>query len=156
MGMTLAEKILSDKCGKTLRAGDYVLVDVDRMYLNEGSGLRAVAKCEEITGAGLAKPEGSYVFLDHCALSPQRSLSNVQKDLRRFAERVGCKLFDVNAGVSHQIIADDLINPCDVIVGGDSHTCTGGALGAFAAGMGSTDMGSFLPLAGHGSRYPRL
>lgn len=142
--MTLAEKLLSNKCKKTLRAGDYAIVDVDCMYLNEGSGPRAVTNFKEITGEGLAKLEGAYLFLDHCAPSPHSSLSNVQKDLRSFAERVGCKVFDINAGVSHQIMADDLINPGDVIIGGDSHTCTGGALGSFATGMGSTDMGVIL------------
>ena len=60
------------------------------------------------------------------------------------SQRSGCRLFDINEGICHQIMAADYINPGDIIIGGDSHTCTGGAVGAFATGMGSTDLGVVL------------
>ena len=144
MGMTLAEKILSMKMGQTLSAGDYVIVDVDRMYVHEGSGPLAFSKLEKISAGRLAHPERTFVFLDHSAPSPQSALSNVQKGLRRFARLTGSRLYDINAGICHQIMAADWINPGEVVVGGDSHTCTGGALCAFASGMGSTDLGVIL------------
>lgn len=144
MGMTLAEKILSEKVGKSISAGEFIIVDVDKMYVHEGSGPLAVKKAEEVNGGRLKAPQRAIVFLDHSAPSPQRALSNVQKSLREFAKRNGCRLYDINAGICHQIMAADWINPGDVVIGGDSHTCTGGALCAFASGMGSTDLGIIL------------
>jgi 3-isopropylmalate/(R)-2-methylmalate dehydratase large subunit len=144
MGMTLAEKILSEKVGRPVVAGEYIIVDVDKMYVHEGSGPLAVKKVEDINGGRLKAPDRASIFLDHSAPSPQTALSNVQKSLREFSKKTGCKLFDINAGICHQIMAADFINPGDVVIGGDSHTCTGGALCAFAAGMGSTDLGIIL------------
>jgi 3-isopropylmalate/(R)-2-methylmalate dehydratase large subunit len=60
--------------------------------------------------------------------------------LRRFAQETGCIIYDVGGGVCHQIVAESLAKPGDVIVGADSHTVTAGALGAFATGMGSSDV----------------
>jgi 3-isopropylmalate/(R)-2-methylmalate dehydratase large subunit len=60
--------------------------------------------------------------------------------LRNFAQQTGCLIFDVGDGVCHQIVVESLAKPGDVIIGADSHTVTAGALGAFATGMGSTDI----------------
>ena len=144
MGLTLAEKILSVKIGKTVSAGDYVVVDVDKMYVHEGSGPLALKQVEKFGLGQIAKPNRTFVFLDHSAPSPNSALSNVQKNLREFTKASGCRLFDINEGICHQIMAADYINPGDIIIGGDSHTCTGGAVGAFATGMGSTDLGVVL------------
>jgi 3-isopropylmalate/(R)-2-methylmalate dehydratase large subunit len=144
MGMTLVEKILSDKVGQPVAAGDYIVVGVDKMYVHEGSGPLAIKNFKEITGERLKFPDRTFVFLDHSAPSPQAAISNVQKSLREFSKQTGCTLFDINAGICHQIMAADWINPGDIVIGGDSHTCTGGALCAFATGMGSTDLGVIL------------
>jgi len=128
MGMTLAEKILSEKVDKSVAAGEFIIVNVDKMYVHEGSGPLAIKKVEDINGGRLKAMDRTFVFLDHCAPSPQKALSNVQKSLREFSKRTRCKLYDINAGICHQIMAADFINPGDVVIGGDSHTCTGGAL----------------------------
>ncbi len=72
--------------------------------------------------------------------APTAQLSNDHIFLRQFAAETGCLLFDAGSGVCHQLVAEKLANPGDVIVGADSHTVTAGALGAFATGMGSSDM----------------
>jgi 3-isopropylmalate/(R)-2-methylmalate dehydratase large subunit len=73
-------------------------------------------------------------------------MSNSQKRLRDFAAETGCHLFDVGDGICHTVMAFDHIAPGDIVIASDSHTCSGGALGSFATGMGSTDVGIALAL----------
>jgi 3-isopropylmalate/(R)-2-methylmalate dehydratase large subunit len=144
MGLNLAEKVIGGKAGKTVSAGDYVVVDVDKMYIHEGSGPLALNQLERIGLTEIARPTGTFVFLDHSAPSPDRSISNNQKKLREFARQTGSTLYDIGDGICHEIMAAGHIAPGDIVMGGDSHSCTAGALCAFSTGMGSTDMGVIL------------
>jgi 3-isopropylmalate/(R)-2-methylmalate dehydratase large subunit len=82
----------------------------------------------------------SILFLDHAAPSPRKELSNDHMLLREFSRKTGAVLSDVGDGVIHQRLVESYAKPGDVVIGADSHTCTSGALGAFATGMGSTDV----------------
>ncbi|RKX43383.1 MAG: 3-isopropylmalate dehydratase large subunit, partial [Thermotogae bacterium] len=77
---------------------------------------------------------------DHASPSPRKELSNAQKLLKEFAMEYKATLSDVGEGICHQIVVERYARPGDIVVGADSHTCTAGALGAFATGMGSTDL----------------
>jgi 3-isopropylmalate/(R)-2-methylmalate dehydratase large subunit len=140
MGLTLAEKILSEKAGKTVVPGEIVLIDVDLALAQDGTGPLAVRSVRELSLRKLRMPRAAVFFIDHGAPSPRKELSNDHMTLRDFAHETGARLYDVGRGICHQIMAEDFVCPGDVVIGADSHTVTAGGLGAFATGMGSTDV----------------
>lgn len=154
MGKTLAEKILSLKSHGDARAGDVVISEVDLIFIQDTTGPLTVRQFKESGFAAPAKPTQTVIFLDHAAPSPSQQLSNDHILLRRFAGEVGCGIYDVGEGVCHQLVAEKFANPGDVIVGSDSHTVTAGALGAFATGMGSSDVAVALALGKTWLRVP--
>lgn len=140
MGKTLAEKILSEHAGHELSAGEFAIVRVNLAYVQDGTGPLTVRQLEAMGIETLHDPSRCIVFLDHASPSPRLELSNDHKFLRQFCRRTGAILSDIGNGISHTVAAEKYVNPGDVVVGADSHTCTTGALGAFATGMGSTDV----------------
>ena len=154
MGKTLAEKILSAKSGINARSGQIAVAKVDLVFLQDTTGPLTV---RQFRAAGFTKPHISTrvaVFLDHAAPSPTFELSNDHILLREFAEHTGALLSEVGEGVCHQRVAESLARPGDLIVGSDSHTVTAGALGAFACGMGSTDVAVAMGLGETWFRVP--
>jgi len=151
---TLAEKILSLKSHGEAKAGDVVIVDVDWAFVQDSTGPLTIRQFKESGFEALAKPQQTIIFLDHAAPSPAQQLSNDHILLRRFAEETGCRIYEVGDGICHQLVAEQFANPGDVILGSDSHTVTAGALGAFATGMGSSDVAVALALGKTWFRVP--
>ncbi|HUW44240.1 MAG TPA: 3-isopropylmalate dehydratase large subunit, partial [Dehalococcoidia bacterium] len=154
MGKTLAEKILSLKSHGEAKAGDVVIADVDLAFVQDTTGPLTIRQFKESGFEALAKPQQTIIFLDHAAPSPAQQLSNDHILLRCFAGETGCRIYEVGEGICHQLIAEQFANPGDVILGSDSHTVTAGALGAFATGMGSSDVAVALALGKTWFRVP--
>ncbi len=146
MGMTLAEKIISEHAGKEVHAGELVIAKVDVAAVQDGTGPLTVQEFKKLGIPKLKNPERSILFIDHASPSPRKELSNTHTVLREFSKEYGAVLSDVGAGVCHQRLVETFVNPCEILVGADSHTCTSGALGAFATGMGSTDIAVAMAL----------
>jgi 3-isopropylmalate/(R)-2-methylmalate dehydratase large subunit len=146
MGKTLAEKILSQRSESDARAGDIVIARVDLVFAQDTTGPLTIRQFEKSGFKRLANPPQTALFFDHAAPSPNSQLSDDHRLMRRFARETGCLIYDVGEGICHQIVAESLARPGDVIVGADSHTVTAGGLGAFATGMGSTDVAVVLGL----------
>lgn len=154
MGKTLAEKILSTRSESDAGAGDIVVARVDLAFVQDTTGPLTV---RQFRAAGFQNVAGSLkaaLFLDHAAPSPNSELSNDHILLREFAEATDSFLSDVGNGICHQIVAESLARPGDLIAGSDSHTVTAGGLGAFACGMGSTDIAVVLALGKTWFRVP--
>jgi len=151
---TLAEKILSQKSGSDARSGDIVIAQVDLSFIHDLSGPLAISQMQAGKFERLADPKKTILFIDHSIPSPNKGPSNDHLLLRGFSEQTGAVISDVGSGVCHQIVAESFAKPGDVIIGADSHTVTAGALGAFAAGMGATDIAIVLALGKTWLRVP--
>ena len=142
--MTLAEKILAAHTRAAhLRAGQFVEVDVDLVLSNDITAPIAVREFEKLGVARVFDPERIAIVLDH--FTPNKDIKSAEQNraVRDFARAQGLPhFFDVGCmGIEHVLLPEQgLVLPGDVVVGADSHTCTYGALGAFATGMGSTDI----------------
>ena len=140
MARTLAEKILGAHAGKDVRAGELAVVDVDFAYVQDWTGPLTVDKIAELGGPLAWDPKRVAVFIDHASPSSFKEVSTGHVKLRDYAKNSGCRLFDIGEGVSHLVLGEQVTSPGMLTVGADSHTCQGGALGAFSTGMGSTDV----------------
>ncbi len=139
MGQTIAEKILSSHAGRDLKAGDFALCKIDFAFGQDGTSSIIIERVKEL-GASKIKTKFCMV-IDHNAPSPNVGVSRVHEKMRAFAKDCKAQLYDVGCGVCHQVIPESgEVLPGSLILGADSHTCTYGALGAFATGVGSTDL----------------
>ncbi|KPJ63364.1 MAG: 3-isopropylmalate dehydratase [Planctomycetes bacterium DG_23] len=154
MGKTIAEKIISEHAGKEVSAGEFVVANVDLAYIHDGTGPLAVRQMKEMGLEKVYDTEKALVFLDHASPCPRQELANAHQMLREFASRTGATLYDVGRGICHQIVVESFASPGDLIVGADSHTTTAGGLGAFATGMGSTDVAVAMALGRTWLRVP--
>ena len=138
--LTLAEKILAEHAGlAAVVPGQIVVANVDVAIAQDGTGPLAIQQIEAL-GVTAVKAPICVFFVDHAAPAPRRELANAQATIRAFCAASGATLSDIENGVCHQLVAELYAKPGDLVIGADSHTCTAGALGAFATGMGSTDV----------------
>ncbi len=152
MGKTLAEKIMSEKAKKDVYAGEIVIAEVDEIALQDGTAPLAIRQLKEIGIFRAVKK--AHFFIDHAAPSPRRELSNDQKFIYEFAKEYGADFNPPGEGIIHQVMVEKYVKPGMLVVGADSHTCTYGALGAFATGMGSTDIAVAMALGKNWFRVP--
>ena len=154
MGKTLAEKILGLKAETDVNSGDIVITPVDLAFVQDTTGPLTVREFLNNGFEKLANPAKTVLFIDHAAPSPNSQLSTDHITLRSFAEKTGCILSEAGDGVCHQLVAENIAVPGDVIVGADSHTVTAGGIGAFATGMGSSDVAVAMALGKTWLRVP--
>lgn len=138
---TVSEKILSSRSVTDAESGDIVVVPVDLVFAHDGTLPLAI---QQLGREKLPHPEKVVAFCDHASPSPSEKVSNAQALMREFARSCGIKFYENGDGICHQIVLERYGSPHKIIVGGDSHTCTHGALGAFATGMGSTDIAAIM------------
>ena len=158
--LTITEKIFGRAAGKPCRAGDFVLAGIDRAMTHDITGPLAVEGFYEIMRDRPDKkvwdPDKIVILFDHQV--PADSLNAAQNHimLRRFAAEQGIgHFYDIYEGVCHQVMPEmGHVTPGMLVVGSDSHTCAYGALGAFATGIGSTDMAAVFALGKLWFRVP--
>ncbi|MDP2938835.1 MAG: 3-isopropylmalate dehydratase large subunit [Candidatus Omnitrophota bacterium] len=147
MGKTIAEKILSLHAKKDLVAGDFAVCSVDFCFGQDGTSSIIIDRLKELGVKKIFDKNKFCLVIDHNSPSPTLGVSQVHKKMRQFSREQDIELFDIGCGICHQVIPEQgFIVPGDLVVGADSHTCTYGALNAFACGMGSTDVA--ITLAG--------
>ncbi|MFH1725275.1 MAG: 3-isopropylmalate dehydratase large subunit [Elusimicrobiota bacterium] len=137
MGQTIAEKIFSAHCGRQVRAGEFVLADLDLVMAHDTTCAWALEPFYSIAKK-VFDPERIVIPFDHAFPSPNVNASKLQSEIRKFAKEQGISI--IYDGVCHQVLAERFVRPGALVLGGDSHTPTSGALGALTIGVGSTDV----------------
>jgi len=150
MGMTATEKIFARHAGRDrVRPGEIVTARVDRALLNDISGPIAFERLAQMGVARLRDPDLAVLVGDHFAPPKDVASARALRSLQRFADEHGVRHhYDIGTGgIEHTLLPElGLVRPGDLIVGGDSHTCTYGAFGAIGIGMGSTDIAAALAM----------
>jgi len=143
MGLTMAEKILSAHTGQQVKAGEFAQVSVDFVLANDITAPIAIHEFERLGVKEVFDRSKIALVPDH--FTPNKDIRSAEqcKAMREFARQQNLtNYFEVGRmGIEHALLPElGLVLPGEVVVGADSHTCTYGALAAFATGMGSTDI----------------
>jgi len=142
MGMSITQKIISEHIGDEVKAGDLVMAPIDLAFGNDVTAPIAIHKLAEF---GISPKDTSKVALIPDHFAPNKDIASAVQcqTVRMFANKYNIeKYWDVGeTGIEHALLPEQgIITPGQIIIGADSHTCTHGALGAFASGVGSTDL----------------
>ena len=140
---TLAEKLLAAHCGREeVSSGEFIDTGVDLVLANDITAPLAIEEFQRLGVSGVFDPRKVVMVPDHFCPNKDIQSAEQAKLMREFAKQQGLVYFEVGRmGIEHVLLPEQgLVLPGQVIVGADSHTCTYGALGAFATGMGSTDI----------------
>jgi 3-isopropylmalate/(R)-2-methylmalate dehydratase large subunit len=156
MGHTFAEKILAQRAGvDSVVPGQIVEVTPDAALSHDNTA--AIASIfQKIGVTHVARPDIHVVVLDHACPAPTTTHAQNHKTTRQFvAEQSIASFYDVGRGVCHQVLAEEgFALPGSLIVGSDSHTPTAGAFGAFAVGIGRSEMAAIMATARIWLRVP--
>ena len=144
MGMTITEKILAAHAGqRVVEPGEFIRARVDMAMGNDLSAAGAVSVFGKMGARRVWDPEKVAVIFDHVVPAKDIAAANLLGTVRRFVREQGIAHFydEGRNGIAHIIMTEQgLCGPGDLVIGGDSHTCTYGALGCFSTGVGHTDL----------------
>ncbi|WP_461831788.1 3-isopropylmalate dehydratase large subunit [Aquifex sp.] len=143
MGMTITEKILAEHAGKKeVHPGELITAKIDLAMANDVTAPLAIKILEKYGIDKVFDPEKIALVLSHFVPAKDIKSAEQAKIVRDFVKKHGIKwFFEEGEGIEHALLPEKgLVVPGDLVVGADSHTCTYGALGAFATGVGSTDI----------------
>ncbi len=143
MGQTMAEKILSSRSGSYARAGDLVVAELDYVMAGDAKGPKAIDIFRDAGFAFKLDPRKTDFIIDHFVPAQDVLWANHHKKLRQFGTEFGVQVFEPGAGVCHTVVTEEgRVGPGALAVGGDSHVCTYGALGAMAVAVESVEIAS--------------
>ena len=148
MGMTMTEKILARHAGvEKVEPGDLIIAKLDLVLANDITAPPAIWEFEKIGKKEVFDKTKIALVPDHFAPNKDIKSAEMCKVMRDFAHEQGIvNYFEVGSmGIEHALLPEKgLVAPGEVVIGGDSHTCTYGALAAFSTGVGQTDIGASL------------
>ena len=145
MGETVIEKIIRNNVGHTVKPGDIVTVNVDRVMIHDIFIPFVAEKFEEMGFQKLWDPDKVVLIYDHLVPASQLDDTRHFHVGDAFAEKYGMKNVHRSDGICHQLMTEaGYVKPGNIVFGTDSHTTTYGCVGAFSSGIGYTEMASIL------------
>jgi 3-isopropylmalate/(R)-2-methylmalate dehydratase large subunit len=145
--LNIAEKILAAHAGKKeVAPGEFINARVDMVLSNDITAPIAIREFRRLGVAKVFDPSKIVMVADHFVPNKDIPSAEQAKQMREFCLEQGIRFYDVGEmGIEHVLLPEQgLVLPGDVVIGADSHTCTYGAVGAFATGMGSTDVAAAM------------
>jgi len=141
----MAEKIFSSKVGRKVSAGEYITAPVDLVMSHEAFSTAA----SRLIAVGIDRIWDSdkvVIILDHLVPPANERMATIHDQIRKMVKQFGIRqFFDAYEGICHQVMVENgFVRPGNLIVGSDSHTCTYGALGCAASGIGGVEMSYVL------------
>ncbi|HAE87501.1 TPA: 3-isopropylmalate dehydratase large subunit [Candidatus Marinimicrobia bacterium] len=148
MGSTITEKILAAHCGReTVRPGELINAEIDVIMCHDVTTTPAIDLLKTHGNLHVAYPERVVIMPDHFVPNKDIKSAEMVAKIRRWAKEEKIeKFYEIGRhGVCHALLPEQgHVRPGTTIICGDSHTSTHGALGAFATGIGSTDLAAAL------------
>ncbi len=143
MGQTFSEKILSQKAGREVKAGDVVTVSPDFILTHDNTAA-IIQEFQKLDISKVRWPQKIVIVLDHVVPAAAEKYALNHKIIREFVSAQGISHFyDVHNGICHQVFSEEgFAMPGALILGADSHTTSYGAFGAFSAGIGRSEAAS--------------
>jgi 3-isopropylmalate/(R)-2-methylmalate dehydratase large subunit len=156
MGETFAEKILARKCGRGHVTPGEILEVTPDVALSHDNTAAIIGIFQKMGGKRVYSPEMHAIILDHATPAPSTKHAENHRAIREFVREQGIpNFFDVGRGICHQVLVEEgLALPGEIVLGSDSHTPHAGAMGAFAAGIGRSEMASIWAVGSLWLRVP--
>lgn len=159
MGQTMVEKIVSRRVGRTVRAGELIeRLPIGKLFFNDVIGPPAILTLQRLFGETFKRhgkpvrvfdPSRVFMLPDHSIPAYSVEVAEGVDLMESFGRECGFKVYREGDGIEHVVLIEDgHIVPWDIVLGTDSHTCTNGAMGALAFGVGTTD-GAYAMATGH-------
>jgi 3-isopropylmalate/(R)-2-methylmalate dehydratase large subunit len=150
MGQTMVEKIVSRQAGRTVHSGDLVeRLPISKLFFNDVIGPPAIKGLANLFGETFKKhgkpvqvfdPRRIFMIPDHSVPALSVEVAEGVDVMEAFGREQGLKVYREGDGIEHVVLIEDgHIVPWDIVLGTDSHTCTNGAMGALAFGVGTTE-----------------
>jgi 3-isopropylmalate/(R)-2-methylmalate dehydratase large subunit len=159
MGQTMVEKIVSRQVGRPVRTGELIArLPIGKLFFNDVIGPPAILTLQRLFGETFTRhgkpvrvfdPRRVFMLPDHSIPAYSVEVAEGVDLMESFGRECGFKVYREGDGIEHVVLIEDgHIVPWDIVLGTDSHTCTNGAMGALAFGVGTTD-GAYAMATGH-------
>ncbi|HEX8559661.1 MAG TPA: aconitase/3-isopropylmalate dehydratase large subunit family protein [Pyrinomonadaceae bacterium] len=154
--MRLAEKIIASHAGReSVRVGEILQVRVDRIYVHDGNSPTIAKIFDKYGFTSVFDSSRIAVFHDHSVLPPDVAIADRLRESEAFCEKFSLESFRAGEGISHIVALETgWFQPGSIILGSDSHTCTGGVVQSLALGMGASDIAAAMVLGETWLRVP--
>lgn len=140
-GKTLTEKILEKNSGVRVTPGDVIEAKVDIVAFHDLTGYHVIEVMEKAGMVKVFDKSKLVIAFDHLAPAPDVRSAEIHVYIRNFVKKLGINNFhEANFGILHELLIERYAQPGQLIVAADSHTTTAGAVGAFAQGLGASDV----------------
>jgi len=159
MGQTMVEKIVSRQVGRPVRSGELIeRLPIGKLFFNDVIGPPAILTLQRLFGETFRRhgkpvrvfdPRRVFMLPDHSIPANSVEVAEGVDLMESFGRECGFRVYREGDGIEHVVLIEDgHIVPWDIVLGTDSHTCTNGAMGALAFGVGTTD-GAYAMATGH-------